>query len=139
MQEGKMFKETRGSLAYSSPAIVMKVPYKGEEEDVWSLGVCLYAMLTGSWSVVVMFAASERGRNGLLMGAGRFPFFDSHSEDITRDKILHEILRFPPEVPPPLKDVIAKMLKRKRKDRITSLDLLQTVQTMVHNPPVNDN
>jgi serine/threonine protein kinase len=61
IKPNKMFKETRGSLAYSSPAIVMKVPYKGEEEDVWSIGICLYAMLTG----LVLNVFRSRGTSGL--------------------------------------------------------------------------
>jgi serine/threonine protein kinase len=36
-----------GSMAYSAPELLGKKPY-GKEVDVWSAGVCLFAMLTGT-------------------------------------------------------------------------------------------
>ncbi|KAK4873058.1 hypothetical protein RN001_015087 [Aquatica leii] len=37
-----------GSPAYAAPELVMGKPYCGGEADVWSMGVLLYALLTGS-------------------------------------------------------------------------------------------
>ncbi|XP_074059187.1 testis-specific serine/threonine-protein kinase 5-like [Macrotis lagotis] len=36
-----------GSVAYTAPEILMSKKYNGEQADLWSLGVILYAMVTG--------------------------------------------------------------------------------------------
>nr|XP_020739596.1 testis-specific serine/threonine-protein kinase 5-like [Odocoileus virginianus texanus] len=36
-----------GSMAYTAPEILMSKKYNGEQADLWSLGVILYAMVTG--------------------------------------------------------------------------------------------
>ena len=38
-----------GSVNYVSPEIVDNIPFDGKKADVWSLGVCLYAILTGKF------------------------------------------------------------------------------------------
>jgi serine/threonine protein kinase len=44
----KELKEGVGSLNYCSPEIVGGLAYTGPEVDIWSLGTCLYAMVTGN-------------------------------------------------------------------------------------------
>jgi len=44
----KELKEGVGSLNYCSPEIVCGHSYTGPEVDIWSLGACLYAMVTGN-------------------------------------------------------------------------------------------
>jgi serine/threonine protein kinase len=38
-----------GSRHYAAPEIVDSVPYKGTAADMWSVGVCVFALLTGSF------------------------------------------------------------------------------------------
>src|SRR3990167_1318949 len=38
-----------GSFFYSAPEILQDRPFDGEKADIWSLGILLHVMLTGSW------------------------------------------------------------------------------------------
>ncbi|XP_048339601.1 testis-specific serine/threonine-protein kinase 6-like [Sphaerodactylus townsendi] len=37
-----------GGMAYASPEVLMGIPYDAKKYDVWSLGIMLYVMITGS-------------------------------------------------------------------------------------------
>ena len=43
----KRLTDSCGSPHYAAPEVWDKIPYVGPELDVWGLGVCLYAMITG--------------------------------------------------------------------------------------------
>eukprot|EP00824_Muranothrix_gubernata_P006905 TRINITY_DN18889_c0_g1_i1.p1 TRINITY_DN18889_c0_g1~~TRINITY_DN18889_c0_g1_i1.p1 ORF type:complete len:576 (+),score=102.61 TRINITY_DN18889_c0_g1_i1:115-1728(+) len=47
MRDGSLLETSCGSPHYASPEIVMGLPYDGMCADVWSLGVILFALLTG--------------------------------------------------------------------------------------------
>ena len=48
MKDGKFLKTSCGSPNYASPEIISGKKYCGSAIDVWSCGVILYALLTGS-------------------------------------------------------------------------------------------
>ncbi|KAM7328683.1 hypothetical protein ACRRTK_012775 [Alexandromys fortis] len=47
LAEGQKLEELCGSLLYMAPEILARKPYDGLAVDMWSLGVVLYAMVTG--------------------------------------------------------------------------------------------
>ena len=49
VHKGALVETPCGSLVYASPECISKRPYDGKKSDVWSAGVILYAMLTGSF------------------------------------------------------------------------------------------
>ena len=46
--EGKLLETSCGSPHYASPEIIKGLQYNGNESDIWSCGVILYALLTGN-------------------------------------------------------------------------------------------
>lgn len=48
IKKGEFIKEQCGTPAYLAPEIIMDTGYEGYYVDIWSLGVLLFAMLTGS-------------------------------------------------------------------------------------------
>ena len=99
--EGKQLLETScGSYAYAAPEVIMGDSYKGESADIWSMGVILYAMVTG-----------------------RLPFKDSDVKSLLCD--ISKLLRFPSRVSDECKDLIRAMLTFNPKERAT-LDEIKT-------------
>lgn len=47
MQPGKFFTSFCGSPMYESPEMILQTSYAGPGADIWSLGVLLFAMVTG--------------------------------------------------------------------------------------------
>ena len=46
--QGDQLAQTRcGTPGYVAPEIIRGEPYRGEPADLWSLGVCLYILLSG--------------------------------------------------------------------------------------------
>jgi BR serine/threonine kinase len=45
--EDKIQNKFRGSVNYSAPEILSFIPFDGKKADMWSAGVCLFAMISG--------------------------------------------------------------------------------------------
>ena len=63
-------KEQCGTPAYIAPEILLDQGYTGFKVDMWSAGVCLYAMLIGS----VPFKASTMSQLQNLIIKGEYDF-----------------------------------------------------------------
>ena len=46
-REREVLYDVCGSKSYVAPEVLLKLGYEGYSADVWSLGICLFAMLTG--------------------------------------------------------------------------------------------
>ena len=99
---GKDFLETQcGSLAYSAPELLNHKPY-GKEVDIWSVGVCLYVLVTG-----------------------KLPF--GNCKDLTE---LHALMLdgnyiLEDEMSKPLGDLFVRMFNFRPKNRITLAEIWQ--------------
>uniref|UniRef100_A0A914C4Y1 non-specific serine/threonine protein kinase n=1 Tax=Acrobeloides nanus TaxID=290746 RepID=A0A914C4Y1_9BILA len=89
-----------GSPAYAAPEIIQNLSYFGNEADVWSMGVLLYALLCGS-----------------------LPFEDDNLH-ILYKKITSGIYYEPVFLSPLSKDILRAMLQVNPKFRITLKELL---------------
>jgi len=86
MWDGEFLKTSCGSPNYASPEVVSGKFYAGPETDVWSAGVCLYALLCGS-----------------------LPFDDENVPNLFR-KIKHGNFTLPGHISAEAKDLIVQML-----------------------------
>lgn len=84
MAEGEVINEQCGTPAYISPEIIGDQGYTGLKADVWSLGIMLFAMLTGK----MPFKGStiEELQHSISTGSYRFPS-DSNLSQEARDLI----------------------------------------------------
>lgn len=89
-----------GSPFYAAPEMVTATPYQGPPVDLWSCGVILYAMLTGS----LPFQGDEMPQLFQKISRGQYSI--------------------PPYVTRDASDLIQRLLCRDAKDRITAKDCL---------------
>ena len=74
--EGELLFEQCGTPAYIAPEIVQEIGYKGFPVDIWSAGVCLYAIMYGS----VPFKANQIGDLNSELYQNEIEFKDTVSE-----------------------------------------------------------
>jgi len=95
---GAQFRSICGSYPYAAPEIFSREPYT-ESVDIWSLGVCFYAMLVG-----------------------RLPFVDSNVKRLIA-KIQISDPVYPKELPEDAVDLLKAMLNKDPKTRISISDI----------------
>jgi len=85
MKEG-LLNTSCGSPHYASPEVIHGGQYDGKKSDVWSIGVILFALITGS-----------------------LPFDDDHLPTLLQ-KVIKGVYFMPPWVPEDIADLISKLL-----------------------------
>jgi serine/threonine protein kinase len=88
-----------GSPSYAAPEILRKEPYS-KSADLWSLGILLFFMATGS-----------------------LPFKHESLPKLLR-RVLEEDVVFPTRMPSTLKDLIGRLLQKRPENRIEVVDIL---------------
>ncbi|XP_006830942.1 PREDICTED: testis-specific serine/threonine-protein kinase 5-like [Chrysochloris asiatica] len=78
-----------GSVAYTAPEILMSRKYSGQQADLWSLGVILYAMVTGK------LPFKERQPHRMLHRMRRGPTFRPGLSPECQD-LIHSLLQLCP-------------------------------------------
>ncbi|KAI8982536.1 kinase-like domain-containing protein [Pilobolus umbonatus] len=89
-----------GSLYFAAPELLKASPYKGPEVDIWSLGVVIYVMATGSVP------------------------FDDRSMAGLHDKIKKGVVSYPAHLSKDCRDLLSKIFVTDPKKRINMTDIV---------------
>jgi len=83
-----------GTTGYAAPEMLAGKKYTGQEVDIWSLGIILFALLTGSLP------------------------FDDDDEDVMRLKILQGDFQIPEDLSEDAQDLVRNILKQNPHERL---------------------
>jgi len=103
-----------GTPMYLAPEVWGDAKYFGKKADVWSLGITLYVMVTGST-----------------------PFNVASHEELVETVCAKEPVALPPSLDPELRDLLGKLLDKDAKTRISLADVAthQWVEAAAPRPP----
>jgi 5'-AMP-activated protein kinase catalytic alpha subunit len=93
--------EYRGSVNYCAPEILSLTPFNGKEADMWSAGVCLFAMVSGC-----------------------LPFYEENIKD-TIHKVKKRDFKIPEFVSNETKHMINSLLQYQSESRMTASEVLK--------------
>lgn len=98
---GQRFKGFCGTLEYCAPEIFADVEYDAQANDIWSMGVVLYTMVTG-----------------------RFPF-EAKTYSQMKEKMLNPKYSIPPMLSPTIANLITQLLTVDPDQRPKTCDIMQ--------------
>ncbi|KAI9023660.1 kinase-like domain-containing protein, partial [Phycomyces nitens] len=101
-----------GSLYFAAPELLCATPYNGPEIDIWSLGVVLYVMVTGSVP------------------------FDDKSMPGLHEKIKRGEVSYPAHLSPECRDLLAQIFITDPAKRIPLADILRHPWINADSPPI---
>ena len=110
--EGKMsyLQTFCGTICYSAPEMLKGEKYAAEKVDVWSLGIILFALLTGELP------------------------FDDDDDMVTKYKILASEPKYPDSMPPDAKSLVSQLLSKRPLLRPNLADILTNPFLVEHAP-----
>ena len=107
---GEFANDYRGSLYYCSPEIISKKPYDPYKAQIWSFGVTIYYLATGT----VPFYAEDIDALKLFVTCGNY--------------------KMPKTISPIISELIAKCLKVDPSERVTLDDLREIIEKKLKQP-----